>query len=200
MPDCYHFHSRRRIIARRNDASRHRSFGIPATQLRRATRNGYRYDNDPILAVIPRLRHCEISDERIDRLKKSGEARRATRMDDKRSKGVAKFKQMSPKGEEMIRTLLEDTAPGTYHQILEVAFGDLYQRANLDPKIRQTVSLVALAAGGHENELRIHIDIARRLGFTKDELSEVFQQCAPFTGFPAPMLGIRLLKESFAQG
>jgi hypothetical protein len=68
-------------------------------------------------------------------------------MDDKRSKGVAKFKQMSPKGEEMIRTLLEDTAPGTYHQILEVAFGDLYQRANLDPIIRQTVSLVALAAG-----------------------------------------------------
>jgi hypothetical protein len=45
-------------------------------------------------------------------------------MDDKRSKGVTKFKQMSPKGEEVIRTLLEDTAPGTYHQILEVAFGD----------------------------------------------------------------------------
>jgi hypothetical protein len=35
-------------------------------------------------------------------------------MDDKRSKGVTKFKQMSPKGEEVIRTLLEDTAPSTY--------------------------------------------------------------------------------------
>jgi 4-carboxymuconolactone decarboxylase len=121
-------------------------------------------------------------------------------MDDKRSKGVTKFKQMSPKGEEVIRTLLEDTAPGTYHQILEVAFGDLYQRTNLDPKIRQTVSLVALAAGGHEHELRIHIDIARRLGFTKEELSEVFQQCTPFRGFPAPILGILLLKEAFAEG
>lgn len=121
-------------------------------------------------------------------------------MDDKRSLGLAKFKELSPKSEESVRTLLEKTAPGTYYQILELAFGDLYQRTNLDPKIRQTVSLVILAAGGHERELRIHIDIARKLGFTKTELSEVFQQCAPFTGFMAPMLGVRLLDEIFAEG
>ena len=42
-------------------------------------------------------------------------------------------------------------------------------------------------------------DIARKLGFTMEELSEVFQQMAPFTGFPAPMLGIRLLKEAFLE-
>jgi 4-carboxymuconolactone decarboxylase len=118
-------------------------------------------------------------------------------MDDKRNLGHAKFKELSPTGEESIRTLLGDTAPGTYRQILEVAFGDLYQRQNLDPKIRQTVALVALAAGGHERELRIHIDIARTLGFTKGELSEVFQQMAPFTGFPGPILGVRILREEF---
>lgn len=123
-----------------------------------------------------------------------------TVMDDKRTLGLAKFKEMSPMGAEKIRVLLEDTAPGTYTHVLEVAFGDLYQRKNLDPKIRQTVSLVALAAGGHGDLLRIHIDIARRLGFTKEELSEVFQQMAPFTGFPGPMLGIRVLKEAFSEG
>jgi 4-carboxymuconolactone decarboxylase len=120
-------------------------------------------------------------------------------MDDKRGLGLAKFKAMSPTGLGTIRDLLEDTAPGTYHQILEMAFGDLYQRENLDPKIRQTVSLVALAAGGHERELKIHIDIARRLGFTKIELSEVFQQMAPFTGFPGPILGIRVLNAVCAE-
>src|SRR3984885_9711921 len=118
-------------------------------------------------------------------------------MPDKRPPGLAKFKEPSPAGAEKIKDLLEDTAPGTYTHVLEVAFGDLYQRTNLDPKIRQTVSLVALAAGGHERELRIHIDIARKLGFTKEELSEVFQQLVPFTGFPAPMLGVRLLDEIF---
>jgi len=61
---------------------------------------------------------------------------------------------------------------------------------NLDPKIRQTVSLVALAAANQHDLLRIHIDIARKLGFTKQELSEVFQQMAPFTGFPLASLTV----------
>jgi 4-carboxymuconolactone decarboxylase len=121
-------------------------------------------------------------------------------MDDKRTLGLAKFKEMSPMGAEKIRVLLEDEAPGTYTHVLEVAFGDLYQRKNLDPKIRQTVSLVALAAAGHGDLLLIHIDIARKLGFTKGELSEVFQQMVPFTGFPGSMLGIRVLKEAFGEG
>ena len=120
-------------------------------------------------------------------------------MTDKRTLGLAKFKELSPAGAEKIKDLLEDTAPGTYTHVLEVAFGDLYQRTNLDPKIRQTVSLVALAAANQHDLLRIHIDIARKLGFTKQELSEVFQQMAPFTGFPGPMLGIRALKEAFEE-
>ena len=118
-------------------------------------------------------------------------------MTDKRALGLAKFQELSPTNEERLRNMLGKTAPGTYNQILEMAFGDLYQRTNLDPKIRQTVSLAILAATNHEPELRIHIDIARKLGFTKEELSEVFQQCAPFSGFMAPMLGARLLNELF---
>ena len=124
---------------------------------------------------------------------------KATDMTDKRALGLVKFEELSPMGAEKIRCLLEDTAPGTYTHVLEVAFGDLYQRKNLDPKTRQTVSLVALAAANQPDLLRIHIDIARKLGFTKEELSEVFQQMAPFTGFPGPMLGIRVLKEAFKE-
>jgi 4-carboxymuconolactone decarboxylase len=120
-------------------------------------------------------------------------------MDEKRNLGLLKFKQLSPAGEEKLRTLLEDTAPWIYHQVLELAFGDLYQRENLDPKIRQTVSLVALAIGGHEDLLHIHVEIARKFGFTKDELSEIYQQLVPFTGFPAPMLGIKVVKKVFSE-
>jgi len=53
-------------------------------------------------------------------------------MTDKRTLGLAKFKELSPAGAEKIKDLLEDTAPGTYTHVLEVAFGDLYQRTNLD--------------------------------------------------------------------
>ena len=56
-------------------------------------------------------------------------------MTDKRTLGLAKFKELSPTGAEKIKDLLEDTAPGTYTHVLEVAFGDLYQRTNLDSAI-----------------------------------------------------------------
>jgi 4-carboxymuconolactone decarboxylase len=114
--------------------------------------------------------------------------------------GLKKFEQLNPKGAKRIKSLLADTAPGIYHQILEIAFADLYQRDNLDSKIRQTVSMIALATSYREFELRIHIEIALTLGFTKEELVEVFSQLVPFTGFPSAMLGIRLLKEITADG
>jgi 4-carboxymuconolactone decarboxylase len=118
-------------------------------------------------------------------------------MNDKQLSGLKKFESFNPEGLDKIRSLLEDTAPGIYHQILEIAFGDLYQRTNLDLKIRQMVSLVSLAAAGHDIELTIHLQIAKKIGFTKEELVEVFSQMVPFTGFPAPMPAIRLLKEVF---
>ena len=120
-------------------------------------------------------------------------------MADKRNLGLAKFEQLSPAGEEKLRTLLNDTAPWIYDQVLELAFGDLYQRKNLDLKIRQTVSLVALAISGHKDLLHIHVEIARKFGFTKEELSEIYQQLVPFTGFPAPMLGIQVVKSVFRE-
>jgi 4-carboxymuconolactone decarboxylase len=120
-------------------------------------------------------------------------------MDDVRTKGLARFRELSPAGEDRLRNLLNDTAPWIYHQILDLAFGDLYQRKSLDMKIRQTVSLVALAIGGHEDLLHIHVEIARKFGFTKEELSEIYQQMVPFTGFPAPMLGVKVVKKVFGE-
>jgi hypothetical protein len=46
-------------------------------------------------------------------------------MTDKRTLGLAKFKELSPAGAEKIKDLLEDTAPGTYTHVLEVAFAVL---------------------------------------------------------------------------
>lgn len=120
-------------------------------------------------------------------------------MNEQQLSGLKKFEEFNPDGAAKIKALLAETAPAMYHQILENVFGDLYQRTNLDAKIRQTVSLVALATANREAELKIHLGIAKSIGFTKQELVEVFSQIVPFSGFPPAMMGIRLLKEMYAE-
>jgi 4-carboxymuconolactone decarboxylase len=116
---------------------------------------------------------------------------------DKRKTGMEFFRKVNPEGAENIQRLLGDIAPDLLNQIVENAFGDLYQRTNLDPKLRQVVSLSVLAALNRPEELKIHIGIAKTIGFTKEELVEVFSQTAPFAGFPAAILGVKLVKEIF---
>jgi alkylhydroperoxidase/carboxymuconolactone decarboxylase family protein YurZ len=97
-------------------------------------------------------------------------------MNDKQLSGLKKFESFNPEGLDKIRSLLEDTAPGIYHQILEIAFGDLYQRTNLDLKIRQMVSLVSLAAAGHDIELRFTCKLQRRSGSRRKSWSKFFHK------------------------
>lgn len=120
-------------------------------------------------------------------------------MPSKRELGLERFKELDPKGAEAMLELLGDIAPDLLENMLEFPFGDLYRRTNLDMKIRQTVTLTALATLNREAELKIHVRIAKALGFTKEELVEVFSQAAPYAGFPATMLGIRITKEIFHQ-
>lgn len=116
---------------------------------------------------------------------------------DKRKRGLDFFEKVNPEGAKKIQQLLGDIAPDLLNQIVENAFGDLYQRTNLDPKLRQVVSLAVLAALNRPEELKIHIGIAQSIGFTKEELVEVFSQIAPFAGFPAAILGVTLVKEIY---
>ena len=64
-------------------------------------------------------------------------------------------------------------------------------------KLRQSATLSALACGGHENQLRIHIGIARSLGFTRDELVELFMQLAPYAGFPVTINAVLAVKDIY---
>ncbi len=118
-------------------------------------------------------------------------------MPDKKELGRQRFEELSPEGAQKMIDLLSDIAPQLMHNMFEFPFGDLYCRTNLDIKIRQTVTLSVLAALNREAELKIHVDIAKKLGFTKEELVEIFNQCAPYAGFPAAMSGVRITKEVF---
>ena len=69
--------------------------------------------------------------------------------------------------------------------ITRYAWGEIWARPGLDRRTRSAVTLTALTALGHFEELAMHIRAARRNGMTTEEIGEVLLQCAVYCGVPA---------------
>jgi 3-oxoadipate enol-lactonase / 4-carboxymuconolactone decarboxylase len=69
--------------------------------------------------------------------------------------------------------------------ITRYAWGEIWTRPGLDRRTRSCITLTALVAGGHENELGMHVRAALRNGLTPDEIKEVLLQTAIYCGVPA---------------
>ncbi|HWB22228.1 MAG TPA: carboxymuconolactone decarboxylase family protein, partial [Gaiellaceae bacterium] len=65
------------------------------------------------------------------------------------------------------------------------AWGEIWARPGLDRKTRSAITLTALIALGHHEELALHLRAARRNGLTDDEIKEVLLQSAVYCGVPA---------------
>ena len=69
--------------------------------------------------------------------------------------------------------------------ITRYAWGEIWTRPGLDRRMRSAITLTALVAGGHENELAMHVRAARRNGLTPEEIKEILLQTAIYCGVPA---------------
>ena len=69
--------------------------------------------------------------------------------------------------------------------IARYAWGEIWTRPGLDRRMRSAITLTALVAGGHENELAMHIRAALRNGLSPDEIKEILLQTAIYCGVPA---------------
>ena len=69
--------------------------------------------------------------------------------------------------------------------ITRYAWGEIWTRPGLDRRTRSAITLTALVAGGHENELAMHVRAALRNGLGADEIKEVLLQAAIYCGVPA---------------
>lgn len=102
------------------------------------------------------------------------------------------------KGREMRRKLLGDAyvdrmAATTYKDPImqkfvdvasETVFGTLWTRPGLDLKARTLVTVIADASTGREAELAIHLRMARRQGWTEEELTEALIHVLGYVGAP----------------
>lgn len=65
------------------------------------------------------------------------------------------------------------------------AWGEIWTRPGLDRKTRSCITLTALVALGHLEELKLRVRAALRNGLTQDEIKEVLLQSAVYCGVPA---------------
>src|SRR4028119_48103 len=91
-------------------------------------------------------------------------------------------------GDTYVDAALEKTAPLTadfQDFITRYAWGEVWTRPALDRKTRSCITLTALMARGHHEELATHVEGALRNGLTEDELKEVLLHGAIYCGVHA---------------
>jgi 4-carboxymuconolactone decarboxylase len=69
--------------------------------------------------------------------------------------------------------------------ITRYAWGEIWSRPGLDRRTRSCITLTALTALNHHEELAMHVRAALGNGVTPDEISEVLLQAAIYCGVPA---------------
>jgi 4-carboxymuconolactone decarboxylase len=91
-------------------------------------------------------------------------------------------------GDDHVDRAIERTTPFTadfQDLITRYAWGEIWTRPGLDRRTRSAVTLTALVALGHWEELALHVRAALRNGLTEDEVKEILLQCAIYCGVPA---------------
>ncbi|WP_190216960.1 bifunctional 3-oxoadipate enol-lactonase/4-carboxymuconolactone decarboxylase PcaDC [Streptomyces griseosporeus] len=79
--------------------------------------------------------------------------------------------------------------------VTRYAWGEIWDRPGLDRRTRSVVTLAALVAAGHAEELAPHTRAALRGGLTPDEIKEVLLQTAVHCGVPAAHRAFRVAQQ-----
>ena len=76
--------------------------------------------------------------------------------------------------------------------ITEYAWGTIWTRPGLDRRSRSLITLTALVARGHHEELAMHLRAALTNGLTVDEIKETLLQTAIYCGVPDANTAFRI--------
>lgn len=85
--------------------------------------------------------------------------------------------------------------PDLERYVREFAYGDIYARGVLEPKVQEFLAVAMLIALGNPEELKTHLRGALNSGATETELREVLLFALPYLGFPRVIGAFALLKD-----
>ncbi|MEQ9873924.1 carboxymuconolactone decarboxylase family protein [Pectobacterium brasiliense] len=93
------------------------------------------------------------------------------------------------------RETLARVAPKLAELSIDTLFNDIWKRETLSPRERSLITLGALTAQGHVQQLPWHINFAQQNGLTREEIVEVFTHLAFYAGWPAAVSALGCLEE-----
>lgn len=83
--------------------------------------------------------------------------------------------------------------------ITEGAWGSVWSRDGLTSRDRSLITLALLAAGGHWDEVAMHIRATANTGATPEEVREALLHVAVYAGVPAANHALKLAKATYAE-
>ncbi|MCB8955468.1 MAG: 4-carboxymuconolactone decarboxylase [Nocardioides sp.] len=83
--------------------------------------------------------------------------------------------------------------------ITAYAWGEIWTRPGLDRRSRSMITLTALVARGHHEELAMHVRAALRNGLTVEEIKEVLLQSAIYCGVPDANTAFRVAQRVLSE-
>jgi 4-carboxymuconolactone decarboxylase len=102
--------------------------------------------------------------------------------------------------ERMAQTVYTDEVMGKFGAYAtEAVFGLLWSRPGLDLKTRTLICVVSDTVMGRPEELKIHLRMALRQGWTEDELVEAILHLGGYCGLPLTREALITARETFAE-
>ena len=83
--------------------------------------------------------------------------------------------------------------------VTQYAWGGIWTRPGLDRRSRSLITLTALVARGHHEELAMHVRAARTNGVTVEEIKELLLQTAIYCGVPDANTAFRIAQRVLAE-
>jgi 4-carboxymuconolactone decarboxylase len=101
--------------------------------------------------------------------------------------------------QEMENSLAQQMAPEAADMVDGYYFGQVWARADLNPRERMVCVLAALMCRGHLKQLKRHVGYALNAGLSRKEICEVFAQAGWYRGWPCVEDALEQANEVFKE-
>lgn len=83
--------------------------------------------------------------------------------------------------------------------ITEAAWSHVWSRPQLTLRERSMLTIALLAAGGHDEEVAMHVRATANTGASREDIREALLHVAIYAGVPAANSAFRIVKQVFAE-